>query len=271
MSASWTFECTDVTVRRGGRDAVAAISLRLTAGECVCIVGPNGAGKTTLLLAALGLVRPTRGQVRLNGVDFTRLPARARGRFAAYVPQLFGQMPALTVYDIVAGGRYPHISECAPLSPADRAAVDRALALCGLSPLADRAFSTLSGGERQKTLIAAAIAQDPQLICLDEPSASLDPGYQIELARILATWQADGRSLLIVSHDLEFPALLGGRVIALRAGRCAAEGPVDQVLTPEVLSVIYEVPFEIARTVGGRTVLLPRWDGPALATRHVGA
>jgi iron complex transport system ATP-binding protein len=262
MSQAWTFECIDLTVRRGRRDALAGVSLRLSAGACVSIVGPNGAGKTTLLLAALGLVRTLRGHARLNGADFTRLPARARGRFAAYVPQLFGLLPALTVYDIVAGGRYPHVADFAPLAPADRAAIERALGLCGLSALADRPFNTLSGGERQKTLIAAAVAQDAQLICLDEPTAALDPGYQVELARILATWRSTGRSLLMVSHDLELPALLGGRVLALRGGRCAAEGPVDQVLTPAVLGAIYEVPFEVARTAAGRAVLLPRWDAP---------
>ncbi len=258
-SSNWCLECVGLSVRRGGRLVVDNVSLALRPGECVSVVGPNGSGKTTLMLALLGLLAPAGGTVRLNGRDIRRLSARARGRFAAYVPQVIDHVPAFHVYDVVAGGRYPHVATLGSLSGADHAAVQSALAQCGLSGLAERFFNAISGGERQKTLIAAAIAQEPQVMFLDEPNTALDPAYQLELVRILRNWHRSGRGLLLISHDLQLPAALGGRVIALRAGRIAADGPMAEVLTPDLLSEIYSAQFGTATTPDGREIVLPQW------------
>ena len=255
----WRLECEHLSVRRGRRLVVQDVTLALHPGQCVSIVGPNGSGKTTLLLALLGLLPPASGGVRLNGRDWGRLSARERGRFAAYVPQGLDRVPAFRVYDVVAGGRYPHVAAHGPLTVADHAAIRRALEQCGLTVLAERPLDAVSGGERQKTLIAAAMAQDPQMMFLDEPNAALDPGYQIELVRILRDWHRAGRGLLLVSHDLQLPAALGGRVVALREGRVAADGPADEVLVPDTLGAIYGARFGVVTTADGAQLVLPDW------------
>lgn len=255
----WRLEGHALRIRRGGRLILDSIDLAIGPGECVSVIGPNGSGKTTLLMALLGFLPLAGGTVRLNGQDWRRLSARTRGRFAAYVPQGVELVPAFSVHDVVAGGRFPYTPRLHALTSDDRAAVGRALELCGLTPLAQRSFNAISGGERQKTLIAAAIAQDPQLMFLDEPTTALDPAHQLELARILRQWQQTGRSLVVVSHDLQLPAALGGRVLALRDGHVVASGPASDILTPERLSDVYGAPFGTLTTLDGKEIALPRW------------
>lgn len=252
-------EAAGLTIRRGGRTVVHGLDFAMRSADCVVLVGPNGSGKTTLMLALLGLLDVTGGLVRMNGVDIRALSARARARFAAYVPQGLERVPALRVRDVVAGGRYPHVGATRAHSQVDRWAVEQALERCGLTELADRPLNTLSGGERQKTLIAAAFAQDPAVLCLDEPNAALDPAYQLELVRILRAWHRGGRGLLVISHDLQLPAALGGRVVAMSAGRIAADGPAEEILTPGVLGRIYGAPFAAVQVAGGAAIVLPRW------------
>jgi iron complex transport system ATP-binding protein len=258
-SDRWTLACHGVSLDRGSRRVLHDVALTLRAGECTAIVGPNGAGKTTLLLSLIGVLPPTTGQVTLNSQDIRRLPARQRGRFVAYVPQVLDVSPAFSVQEIVEAGRYPHAGALGTLGTRDRESARTALAICGLTELAPRRFDTLSGGERQKTMIAAAIAQEPRLLALDEPTTALDPAYQAELVRILRSWHAPHRGLLVVSHDLVLPAVLGGRVVALRDGRVAVDGPAEQVLTPETLSQVYGARFASVRTREGREISLPQW------------
>jgi len=255
----WTLDCADLAVVRGGRTVLDGIELAIGPGDCVSLVGPNGSGKTTLLLALLGMLRPARGKVRLDGRDLRRIPPRRRAAFAAYVPQNVDALPPFTVREVVAGGRYPHASAFARLTEQDQAAIEAALARCGLSELAGRRIDAVSGGERQKAFIGAAIAQNPQLLVLDEPNAGLDPGYQLELVRLLRDWHEGGRATLVVSHDLQLPAALGGRVIALQAGRVAAQGPAGDVLTAETLGAVYRAPFGAVTTESGRRLVLPAW------------
>ncbi len=257
--SDWRIECRDLGVHRGGRPAIAEVNLTIGAGECVSIVGPNGAGKTTLLLALLGLLPPACGTLRLNGRAVHKLPSRVRGRFAAYVPQSAELVPAFSVRDVVAGGRFPYAPRLGPLTAVDHVAVDHALERCGLRALRDRTLDAISGGERQKTLIAAAIAQDPHLLLLDEPTSALDPAYRLELLGILRDWHGSGRGLVLVSHDLQLPAALDQRVLALRDGRLVADGPAGEVLTPERLAGIYGAEFAVARVDDGPGLPLPRW------------
>ncbi|MBU0637740.1 MAG: ABC transporter ATP-binding protein [Planctomycetes bacterium] len=251
--------CQDLSVRRGQSTVLHDITLTLRADECLSLIGPNGSGKTTLMLTLLGLLRPACGRVLLDEADMHALPARVRGRFAAYVPQVVERIPAFTVREVVAGGRYPHVAPLQPLGPVDQAAVQAALDQCRLADLATRPVNALSGGERQKTLIAAAIAQDAQIMFLDEPNTALDPAYQVELVALLQRWSAAGRGLVLISHDLQLPAAFGGRVVALHEGRVAADGPVAGILEPARLEQIYQTTFETAVTTAGRKLVVPVW------------
>lgn len=233
------------------------VDLHIALGECVTLIGPNGAGKTTLMRALLGLVPPSSGRVAVGGTDLADMSGRARGHLAAYVPQALANLPAFTVRELVATGRYPHVAPLRPLSARDEAAIDAALRACTLESLAERRVDQISGGERQKALLAAAIAQDAQMMFLDEPTTALDPAYQIELVRMLRDWHARGRTLVVVSHDLHLPAALGGRVIALREGRIVAHGSADEMLAPERLSDVYAARFVTLVAADGRRYVCP--------------
>ena len=259
----WRLECCDARVAFGRCDLIHGVNFSIRQGECVSVIGPNGAGKTTLLLALMGIRQLSGGTIRFNERDIAALPARDRGRLFAYVPQTLEYAPELTVREVVAAARYPHVPPLRPLTIADEKIVDSALARCGLNSsttLTTRKLSEISGGERQKTLLAAAIAQDARALFLDEPDTALDPAYQIELVRLLRGLHAEGRTIVIVSHDLQFPAALCGRVIAMRDGTIAADGPTAEILTVAALERIYAAPFQTAVTWDGRQILLPKWS-----------
>ncbi len=255
----WRLACERLCVSRGGRMVLHDLDVAFASGECVSLIGPNGSGKTTLMMALLGLLAPARGNVRVNNCELSALSARVRGRFASYVPQTVERIPAFTVYEVVASGRFPHVSPLRPLTRDDREHIDQALEICGLSGLADRRADSISGGERQKALIAAAIAQDAQVMLLDEPNTALDPAYQIELVDLLRNWHTRGRGLILISHDLQLPTALGGRVIALREGRIVADGSADEILTPTRLAEVYDTGFELCETSSGRKLVVPNW------------
>lgn len=264
-SEDWLIECRDLSVRRGDRLVVRDAHLTIRAGECVTIVGPNGCGKTSLMLAMLGVLPLQRGAVRFNGLDIRRLPHRLRGRLAAYVPQVVERLPEFTVYDVVCAGRYAHLRPLRPPSAADERIVQRALALCGLEALAQRPVNAISGGERQMTLLAGAIAQDAQALFLDEPCNGLDPAYQVKLVELLRAWRGRQRAVVVISHDLQLPAALGGRVVGMREGRIVADGPVAEVLRPGFLEKLFDAPFQEAWTAEGFRHVLARWPEPASA------
>jgi len=262
---TWTLALESVSVQRGRRTVLHDVTLALHPGQCVAVIGPNGAGKTTLLLALLGVIRPSQGAVRLDGVDFARLSARARGRFCSYLPQTVERLPGFSVHELATASRHPHVRPLRPLSAHDRAAVENALRICGLTTLAHRPVNALSGGERKKALLAAAFAQEPRLLVLDEPNAALDPPYQIELAALLRDWLAADRtrSIVLVSHDLQLPAVLEARVVALRAGRLIADGPAATLLSPERLEAVFAAQFQSVRDEQGRALVVPRWGESA--------
>lgn len=259
LPESWQLACRGLRVARGGRTVLHDVSLTLRRGECVCLIGPNGSGKTSLLLTLLGLLTPARGDVSVSERSLRSLPARARGRFVAYVPQSIVGMTDFTVYDVVAAGRFPYVSPLRPLAHVDEIAVRRAMEQCEIATLAERPITSISGGERQKALLAAAIAQDTPLLLLDEPTNSLDPAYQIALARLILQWHRDGRTVVTVSHDLQLAAALGGRTVALRGGRVVADDPAAEVLQPAKLREIYDAEFLSIRLPDGRESVCPAW------------
>ncbi len=221
------------------------IDLDVRAGECLALVGPNGAGKTTLLRCLAGLRAPSRGEIRHRGRSFAGLSRRELARRIAYVPQVRPASVPLSVREAVGLGRYPHLSrfQLAP-GAADHRAVERALAAAGIEALADRPLDELSGGERQMAWIAAALAQEAEVLILDEPTTHLDPRHQRDVARLLRRLHAEGgATVLFATHDLELAGLLGDRVLALRAGRIAALAPPREVLAAESLAALFDAPF----------------------------
>lgn len=212
------------------------INLVLGAGDIFCLLGPNGSGKTTLLRCLIGALRFEHGTVRINGA----VPAGARqlARTLAYVPQASGDS-ALSLLDTVLMGRTPHLSPLALPGLRDRLIAHAALGRVGIGHLAQQPFNRSSGGERQLTLIARALAQQPRILLMDEPTASLDLGNQARMLRMIAALAEAGMAVLFTTHQPEHALLLGARVAILAKGRIAATGPAAAVLNAESLSSLY--------------------------------
>ena len=239
------------------RPVLGPVDLDVLRGECLAVVGPNGAGKTTLLRCLTGLLRPTAGELRYEGRSFATLSRRELARRIAYVPQIRPASVPLSVEEIVLLGRYPYLSpfQLAPRKE-DFAAVDAALALVGIEDLRRRPVDELSGGERQAAFIAAALAQESELLVLDEPTIHLDARHQRDLAELLLKLDAEaGRTVVLATHDLNLASLLGDRLLALSAGKVLACGTPSQILEPGLLEKLFRARFEIVRG-GERPVTL---------------
>ncbi|WP_309135366.1 metal ABC transporter ATP-binding protein [Cellulomonas sp.] len=227
-------EVEHVTVRYGDVLALDDVSLRLAPGRVCGLVGVNGAGKSTLLQAVTGTVRPGAGRVRVLGDD----PARARRRGAiAYVPQqeAVDVTFPVSVRDVVAMGRYGHLGPTRRLRAADHAAIDAALERVGLTALADRQVGRLSGGQRRRAFVARGIAQEADLLLLDEPFAGVDKGSEATVVRLLRELAADGRTVLVSTHDLHALPDLADEAVLLRRS-VVFHGPVAEALRPETLA-----------------------------------
>ncbi|MFG3285753.1 ABC transporter ATP-binding protein [Streptomyces sp. NPDC048111] len=226
-----------------GRTLLRDITLEAAPGETVGLVGPNGSGKTTLLRCVYATLRPTAGRVLLDGADLHALPARARARRIATVPQDSGAAGIeLTVREIVAMGRSPHHRFWEADTAADDALVREALARVGIAGLAGRPFPSLSGGERQRALVARALVQEPDVVVLDEPTNHLDIRYQLE---VLSLIRELGTTNLLALHDLNLAAYYCDRICVLDGGRIVAAGAPAEVLTAELLAAVYGVNAEV--------------------------
>jgi iron complex transport system ATP-binding protein len=239
---------------------IRGVSLSVPRGGFLGILGPNGSGKTTLLKLIGGAISPTSGTVRLDGRLVSAIPRRELARRLAVVPQETHLAFDYTALEIVLMGRYPHLGAFAFEGPADLAAAREALATTGTADLADRAFATLSGGEKQRVIIASALAQldaragdearPDGLLLLDEPTASLDLRYQIEVASLLARLNADhGIAVVLSTHDLRLARALCSRLALLSAGRVLAEGAPADVLTPALVGQLYGIGADLAAPV----------------------
>jgi iron complex transport system ATP-binding protein len=243
-------EAADVRFGYSGRpDVIDGVTLRVAPGAVVGVLGPNGSGKTTLLGLMAGALRPVSGRVQLDGADVSHMPRRQVARRLAVVPQETTLAFDYTVIEIVLMGRYPHLGTFEVEGPADLAAARAALEATGTLGLADRPFRTLSGGEKQRVVIASALAQldgapgaAPALLLLDEPTASLDLRYQLEVAALLTRLHdARGITILVSTHDLRFAAAVCTSIVLLARGRVLAQGPPRDVLTPALVGQVFEV------------------------------
>jgi len=240
------------------------VSMEIPARGFVGILGPNGSGKTTLLRALAGVIRPVRGEVRLDNVSIAQVSRRTLARRMAVVPQETHLAFDYTVLEVVMMGRYPHLGTFELEGPQDFAIAREALAATGTSPLEDRRFDTLSGGEKQRVIVAAALAQitaaqSDGILLLDEPTVALDLAYQLELGRLLRELQQRVPIAIAVStHDLNFAASLCRTLVLLKGGSILASGPTDEVLTADHIRLLYDVEAEVTRHAGtGRIVVVP--------------
>jgi iron complex transport system ATP-binding protein len=222
------------------------VSVSLAEGTLTGILGPNGSGKTTLLRLLSGTGRPSSGRVRLGDRPLDELSRREVAQHIAVVPQETQLAFEYSAIEIVLMGRHPHLGLFTVEGPADLRIARDAMASTGTSALADRPFDQLSGGEKQRVVIAAALAQSARLLLLDEPTASLDLGYQLEVSALLKTLNRDhGVTMAISTHDLNLAASICRELILMRGGRVIAAGPTHDVLTPENVRRLYDVEADV--------------------------
>jgi len=225
---------------------VDSVTVRLTDGALAGILGPNGSGKTTLLRLLSGTRRPTSGRVVLGERRLDQLSRRQAARQIAVVPQETELAFEYRAIEIVLMGRHPHLGVFTVEGPDDIRIAQEALASTGTSHLAERMFHELSGGEKQRIVIAAALAQSAHLLLLDEPTASLDLGYQLEISSLLLRLnQEQGVTMAISTHDLNLAASICRELILMRDGRVLAAGLTSDVLTPENVMRLYDVEADV--------------------------
>lgn len=230
----------DLSVIRDGRPLVSHASLTARPGEVVIIIGPNGAGKSTLIRVLAGLVDST-GEVIIDNCRTTDLSARRLAQRVALVPQDTTIDFDFEVGDVVAMGRHPHLRRFGGERSADRRIVAEAMRRVGIDRYADRPVTTLSGGERQLTLLAKAIAQQPRLLLLDEPTAALDLHHQLEVMSLVTRLARDGVGVIAVLHDLDLAARFADRLVLMCGGEILADGPPADVATPDLLAAAFQV------------------------------
>lgn len=230
----------DVQVMLGDRAAVRGLSARLEGGRLIGILGPNGAGKSTLVRTLLGLL-PHEGSITIDEQPLAALPRATIARRIAYLPQGQTLHWPLTVERLVALGRLPHLAPFSRLSDADRTAIARAMERAGVTSLAQRVATELSGGERARALLARALAVEAPALIVDEPLASLDPAHQIEGMELLRAEARAGALVVAVLHDLNLAMRFCDQVLVMDKGILIADGAPRDVLTPELLEQVYGI------------------------------
>ena len=230
----------------GGAPVLDGVSLSISRGSVVGLIGPNGSGKTTLVRVLNGTLTPSRGRVLLDNASVATMSRRDLARRIAVVPQETHVTFDFTVLEIVLMGRYPHLGAFALEGPGDASIARRALAATGTAALEARQFATLSGGEKQRVVIASALAQSSDILLLDEPTTALDIGFQFEIASLLSALNRDrGTTMVVSTHDLNFAAMLCTELVLLKAGRVLAAGATKDVLTAANIRRLYDVDADV--------------------------
>ena len=235
------------------------VSLDVARGTVVGLLGPNGSGKTTLLRILAGVLQPQSGRVTIEGKPIEQMTRRDLARHIAVVPQETHSAFDFSVIDMVLMGRYPHLGTFELEGANDQAIARDALAATGTAAFEERPFATLSGGEKQRVVIASALAQSSDVLLLDEPTAALDLGYQFEITALLRRLNAERRTTMIVStHDLNLAAALCERVVLLKQGRVVAHGETEATLTAENIRLLYEVDADVQfHPLAGHLTVVP--------------
>lgn len=247
-----------VTVGYGGRTVIDGLDVTIPPGVITTIIGPNGCGKSTLLRTLTRLLKPDHGTVVLDGEDIGRLRTRDVAKKLGLLPQAPVAPEGLTVADLVARGRHPHQSWLRQWSSDDVGVVERALAMTGVSELADRPVDSLSGGQRQRVWISMTLAQGTDLLLLDEPTTYLDLAHAIDVLDLVDDLHESGRTVVMVLHDLNLAARYSDNLIVMRAGSVLAQGHPCDVITAELLDEAFGLRATVIDDpVGDRPLIVP--------------
>ena len=249
------FQAVSFTYPDSPRAALSDFSLEIPPGSVTAVLGSNGAGKTTLLHLALGWHEPQQGKILLNGVHLAAFSRREMGQWIGLVPQSEHIAFDFSLLDYVAMGRAPYLPPLAMPGEADLRIARQALNLVGLGALLNRSVLSLSGGERQLVLIARALAQQPRLLLLDEPTSHLDLSNKGRLAGVLCQLKEQGVTIILTTHEPDVAAVVATHLVLVKAGQVQRAGTVSAELTTQSLSDLYGRPVEVAQ-VGNRSVVL---------------
>jgi iron complex transport system ATP-binding protein len=238
------------------RAALDGVTVGVPKGSMFAVLGPNGSGKSTLMRALLGIVRPAAGECLVAGRPTSAWRPRDLARVAGAVSQSESVVFPLSVREMVAMGRYPYLGALGAEGSADREAIDLAMERCDVSALAERAVTNLSGGEFQRVRIARALAQQPESLALDEPTAGLDLGHEMSILKLLRAEADAGKTVLLVTHHLDLAARFADRLLLLDEGQVAAEGTPEEVMRADVLERVYRWKVAVSEdpTTGARRV-----------------
>ncbi len=246
---------TNLNVALGNRTVLRGISANFVAGECVAIMGPNGSGKSTLMRTAAGLIPAASGEITLHGKPLSTWRRADLAREVAYLPQGGEVHWPLTVRNIVALGRLPHVHRFAKKTDADEAAIARAMQACDIAHLADRPATALSGGERARALLARALSSEAKIILADEPFAQLDPSHQLHAMEVLKAASEAGALVIVVLHDLSIAARHATRVLLLAEGHVSVDGEPAATLSSETLRKTFGIDAFIGDHAGAPVIL----------------
>lgn len=240
-------------------NAVCDVSVRIQRGSLTGLIGPNGCGKTTLLKLLAGVLAPDSGLVALDGRDLAGMSRRTVARRIAVVPQETHPAFEYSVIEMALMGRHPHLGPFQLEGPDDLAIAYEALAATGTAQLAERSYMTLSGGEKQRVVIASALTQTPEVLLLDEPTASLDLGFQIEIGLLLRRLnQERSATMVMATHDLNLAASLCDTLVLMRNGRVLASGNTRDVLTSAMVRQLYDVEADVrVHELAGHLTVVP--------------
>ena len=240
------------------RILLTGISFELCQGDYLVVVGGNGAGKSTLLKTLVGIVAPSKGDVFVKGTSLNNYSQRSLAKLVSYVPQTSGRSLPFSVEDFVKMSRYAHHSALSEWTPEDQGAIEDAFRITNTAAFRQRQMSTLSGGESQRVMIAAALSQQTPVILMDEPTSYLDPHHQLEVHHLIARLnQQLGITIIEVSHDINHAGQQGRQVLALSEGKAQWLGKGEDFLEPERLKTLYQQDFVFAtHPVSGRRIAL---------------
>jgi iron complex transport system ATP-binding protein len=233
----------DLSYAPEGKPVLDQVSFAVERGEFLSVLGPNGAGKSTLLKHLVRLLPVRAGSVRLLGQPLARYGHRELARLVAYVPQAKGFIPPFRAQEFLLMNRYPHLSPFEKPGQRDLALVADVLRAVGLTGFEARYLDTLSGGERQKVFIAAAMVQEAEVVLLDEPATFLDPHHALEVYGLLRELHRQGKTLLMVTHDVNAALAQSRRLLCLKGGRVLYFGAPEGIEPARVLAGLYDVPF----------------------------
>ncbi len=259
MADDFTLRIQQLHVSYGSKQILHGVNATVHPGEVAALIGPNGAGKSTLIRAVSGVIPVQSGSIFINGYDLLKLHPQESAKLLSVIPQARNLPPAFTVREIVTMGRTPFIGWLGHLTKDDESKVLSAMERTSTIDLADRPIGELSGGEQQRVLVARAIAQQPEVMLLDEPTTHLDIAYQLSLMELIVRLaHEDHLAILMAIHDLNLVTRFADKVFLVVQGRIESSGSPDKVLTEDILSNAYQVPMTVLELGSGKFSIFPR-------------